>query len=94
MMDMLEAYNEDCRRSVSEVTEVETYRVQSCLIFINEISSLYLVIFFLFNKSCELLKKKKRIFIYLLKVHYNIDPSKMFLTSRNSSMSTAVKNSS
>ena len=27
MMDMLEAYNEDCRRSVSEVTEAETYRV-------------------------------------------------------------------
>ena len=27
MMDMMEAYNEDCRRSVSEVTEAETYRV-------------------------------------------------------------------
>ena len=27
MRDMMEAYNEDCRRSVSEVTEAETYRV-------------------------------------------------------------------
>ena len=27
MMDMMKAYNEDCRRSVSEVTEAETYRV-------------------------------------------------------------------